>query len=612
MDSPYKGLAAFEERDGPLFYGRDRESRVVLDHVYASRLTVLSGPSGVGKTSLLEAGVTYRVHQTPGRTAVVFRDWQGDVVGNLKRAIGAEVARVAGIPAADPDDSALATYASRFAPVLDVPLVLLLDQFEEYFVFHPATQRVDLLTMDSRTFPVALMHLLAQPECPIHVLIAIREDALSMLQRLAGSMAAVLRSYIQLQHLKPAAAIDAVEGPLEAYNRFRPGAEPVYLESGLAEDVVKRLQSESVDADLAAPEATSQPGGGVDDVQIDISVQAPYLQLVMQRLWEEEVGRGSNTLSRASLRRMGSVSQIVGDHIDRSLARLNRSDREIVARIFQYLVTPSGSMQALGVGTLAFYTELPDNRIASVVERLCRPEMRMLRPLAAPGIDGGDRDARYEVFYRALVPGILDWRWRHVGEQQLTRGRWKAVGVALLAMVASELTPGFPGVLLTLVRSTGLLLVHAVLLQQVYAWFYRFVVVLPGGHTLSAHRISFVGGVLGAVLGLLWLSVTQWPAGCRSIGDLTSAGYAWNYLTLMPTMLVGSVAFLIMRAAGRFAIRVAHVRFSWGFLAGCTAIIGVSVVLIACALLGWWPSGANIAILQPSVVADCAALAAPE
>ena len=433
-----------------------------------------------------------------------------------------------------------------------------------------------------------------------------------MLQRLAGSMAAVLRSYIQLQHLKPAAAIDAVEGPLEAYNRFRPGAEPVYLESGLAEDVVKRLQSESVDADLAAPEATSQPGGGVDDVQIDISVQAPYLQLVMQRLWEEEVGRGSNTLSRASLRRMGSVSQIVGDHIDRSLARLNRSDREIVARIFQYLVTPSGSMQALGVGTLAFYTELPDNRIASVVERLCRPEMRMLRPLAAPGIDGGDRDARYEVFYRALVPGILDWRWRHVGEQQLTRGRWKAVGVALLAMVASELTPGFPGVLLTLVRSTGLLLVHAVLLQQVYAWFYRFVVVLPGGHTLSAHRISFVGGVLGAVLGLLWLSVTQWPAGCRSIGDLTSAGYAWNYLTLMPTMLVGSVAFLIMRAAGRFAIRVAHVRFSWGFLAGCTAIIGVSVVLIACALLGWWPSGANIAILQPSVVADCAALAAPE
>lgn len=210
------------------------------------------------------------------------------------------------------------------------------------------------------------------------------------------------------------------------------------------------------------------------------------------------------------------------------------------------------------------------------------------------------------------MPGILDWRWRHVGEQQLTRGRWKAVGVALLAMVASELTPGFPGVLLTLVRSTGLLLVHAVLLQQVYAWFYRFVVVLPGGHTLSAHRISFVGGVLGAVLGLLWLSVTQWPAGCRSIGDLTSAGYAWNYLTLMPTMLVGSVAFLIMRAAGRFAIRVAHVRFSWGFLAGCTAIIGVSVVLIACALLGWWPSGANIAILQPSVVADCAALAAPE
>ncbi len=57
--SPYRGLGAMEESDSDYFFGRTRETIEVLDALAASpnRLAVLIGNSGVGKSSLAQAGV---------------------------------------------------------------------------------------------------------------------------------------------------------------------------------------------------------------------------------------------------------------------------------------------------------------------------------------------------------------------------------------------------------------------------------------------------------------------------------------------------------------------------------------------------------------------------
>jgi formylglycine-generating enzyme required for sulfatase activity len=57
--SPYRGLAAMEEKDGDYFFGRERETVDVLSALAAAadRLPVLLGNSGVGKSSLAQAGV---------------------------------------------------------------------------------------------------------------------------------------------------------------------------------------------------------------------------------------------------------------------------------------------------------------------------------------------------------------------------------------------------------------------------------------------------------------------------------------------------------------------------------------------------------------------------
>src|SRR3954467_2138361 len=83
--SPYKGLAPFDdtELDAQLFFGRERERDLVVANVLANRLTVLYGPSGVGKSSLLRAGVAQRLRAEGPGLVVVHDTWADDPVGSL-------------------------------------------------------------------------------------------------------------------------------------------------------------------------------------------------------------------------------------------------------------------------------------------------------------------------------------------------------------------------------------------------------------------------------------------------------------------------------------------------------------------------------------------------
>jgi putative ribosome biogenesis GTPase RsgA len=54
---PYAGLDSYEAVLRPYFFGREGDTALIVSNVYASNLTVLYGPSAVGKSSILQAGV---------------------------------------------------------------------------------------------------------------------------------------------------------------------------------------------------------------------------------------------------------------------------------------------------------------------------------------------------------------------------------------------------------------------------------------------------------------------------------------------------------------------------------------------------------------------------
>ena len=96
---PYKGSPYFgdSEHDCALFFGRERETEVVAANLMASRLTVLYGPSGVGKSSLLRAGVARRLRalvpaaggDDQGAEVVIVDSWRDDPILAVAVAAGA-------------------------------------------------------------------------------------------------------------------------------------------------------------------------------------------------------------------------------------------------------------------------------------------------------------------------------------------------------------------------------------------------------------------------------------------------------------------------------------------------------------------------------------------
>ena len=130
--SPYKGLTPFADTatDAMLFFGRERDVEIVCANILASRLTVLYGQSGVGKSSLLAAAVARQLRGLPERpVVVVFSAWSDGPAAALAHALCAE----AGV---DPSES-LATAVERACGARG-DVYLLLDQAEEYFLYHPA------------------------------------------------------------------------------------------------------------------------------------------------------------------------------------------------------------------------------------------------------------------------------------------------------------------------------------------------------------------------------------------------------------------------------------------------------------------------------------------
>ena len=63
LDNPWPGLDSFEETASDFFHGREAEGEELVRRVIEAPLTVLFGKSGLGKTSLLKAGLFPRMRQ---------------------------------------------------------------------------------------------------------------------------------------------------------------------------------------------------------------------------------------------------------------------------------------------------------------------------------------------------------------------------------------------------------------------------------------------------------------------------------------------------------------------------------------------------------------------
>jgi WD40 repeat protein len=420
LESPYVGLSFYTEADAPLFFGRDAERQVIMGNLRASRLTLLYGASGVGKSSLLRAGVAARLRDLARHALleggascyvpVVFSAWKDDPVEDLAREIedaassffeaGGRPDLLRGSLAATVEEAVRALEHAARSGGIDPPavsLLVILDQFEEFFLYGARRD-----TRDER-FADQLSECLGRSDLPVNFLISIRDDAYAALgDLLKGRMSNVYGNYLNLGYLAPDAARDAIVKPIERYNAGVGDAGAVSIEPGLVETVLDEVRRKP------AVEQTGNGGGPAPAPEENTGqIVTPYLQLVMTALWRREIDQGSRTLRLATLRELRGADEIVARHLDDALDQLATRDREVAVDVLHHLVTPSGTKIALEVGDLAAYTSQPPDEVATVMDKLAGPARILRNVPPAPGKSpDDDTSRRFEIYHDVLTGPI--------------------------------------------------------------------------------------------------------------------------------------------------------------------------------------------------------------
>jgi len=413
LPSPYKGLIPYTEEDYEFFFGRNEEIEIIEANIIASQLTLLYGASGVGKSSVLRAGVLHHLQETttknlrdygnPDFVAVVFNSWRDDPTKSLVSTIYAAIVKTIPNKSFQQSDMELPlTEAIRtWTEELNSDLLIILDQFEEYFLYYPEEEGCN--------FDVEFPRAVNDQGLRVNFLIAIREDALAKLDRFKGRIPKLFENYLRLEYLDLESGRNAIIKPIEQFNKKHNPTVPIEIEVALTEAVLSQVVTGKLVVGETGRGGTAQESKG--------QIETPYLQLVMNRLWEVERGKKSTILTANTLNHLGGAQKIVSNHLDNVMKKFRLQDRAAASVFFQYLVTPSGSKIAYPVHDLIGLSKRSPKDVENILQQL--EKERLLRHIPFSTDQG--KDDRYEIYHDVLGRSILDWRSRFLRFQKLVR-----------------------------------------------------------------------------------------------------------------------------------------------------------------------------------------------
>ncbi len=406
---PYVGLSPYTEAQQEFFCGREHDQETIAANLMTTPLSILYGACGVGKTSVLQAGVVPFLRRLPGVIPIVFREWKGEeFLGSLKSGIAAAVLKHTGADC--PPEGPLDEMLCRASKTSGGLFALIFDQFEDYFLYYA---RGD----GSGSFDGEFARSVNRDDIDANFLVSIREDSVSLLDHFQARIPNVLSNCLRLEHLDRDGAIRAIQKPLAQHNRSRIRQEQVAIQDDLVNEIVKQVQTGRVGITPGGQGKLVEPEQAKDSPRIETA----YLQLVLERLWREESGAWEEQpegvpreLKLQTLERLGGAKKIVRTHLDESMGALSHTEQETAARVFHFLVTPSGTKIAHTVRDLAEYANVKPEELTPVLEKLSAQSLRVLHPVSA--VRG--QPPFYEIFHDVLAPAILDWRLRYLRKQE--------------------------------------------------------------------------------------------------------------------------------------------------------------------------------------------------
>jgi hypothetical protein len=416
----YPGAQPFsdDEFSRKMFFGRDQASTTLTDQILANRMVVVYAKSGLGKTSLLSAGVAPRLREDRYlplfvRVNDVERSPFASVLDGIR--LEAERQGVEYVPGATGSLWSFFKTVEFWRGDLLLTPVLILDQFEELFTLQPEQARQSFLNelgylvrgVRPSSAPDTDRALGEEPP-PLRIVLSLREDFLGFLEEASDHIPQILDHRFRLAPLSLPAAADAITGPASIDD---PGfaTKPFRFDGDAITEILDYLSRRRTKS----------------NVQTTRYVEPFQLQLVCRRI-EEIVAERQRTSSAETAIGMKDIGGEAGiretlrnfytNSVDAlPTKRVRRASRHLCE---QFLISPEGRRLSLEEMEIRKQLNLsPEILRLLVTRRLLRSENR-------------SDSSYYELSHDALIEPILTTRRR----KALLFG-WLGLGISSIGLI---------------------------------------------------------------------------------------------------------------------------------------------------------------------------------
>jgi eukaryotic-like serine/threonine-protein kinase len=365
-ESPYAGLASFQENDAGRFYGRNREIAAMVMRIRDRPLMAVVGPSGVGKSSFVRAGLVPGLKNSgekwetlvirPGRNPLqALASVLGNMVGTSNTLTDdlAQQDALAQRLAVEPGyvGNALRSRARREG----THILLFVDQFEELYT----------LVQDPRerlAFTACLSGAADDPTSPMRVVVSVRSDFLDRAAEDSHFMNELSQGLFFLPPPSREGQRDAIQQP--------------------AEMVGYRFEDPAIIEEMLDHLATT-------------SGALPLLQFTAAKLWESR-DPARKMLTVNSYRQIGGIAGALAMHADRVLQKLNQQQLALAKDLMLRLVTGERTRAIVSIDELR---ELSKDaaEVQHLIDHLVQARLLVVQT------GGGATGATVEIVHESLI-----------------------------------------------------------------------------------------------------------------------------------------------------------------------------------------------------------------
>jgi WD40 repeat protein len=361
MKSPFKFLDAYTKEDRDIFFGREKEIEELYHRVFDSRILLVYGESGTGKSSIIQCGLANKFRDSDWLPILIRR---GD---NLPDSI----ARAVKAAATTPIDYELLTTAMFKKAIRSLyidyykPIYFIFDQFEELFIFGSKEEKQSL---------VHLVQALVDSDIECRFIFIMREEYIANVTEFEKNVHGFLSNRVRIERMPHENAVQTINGPCKVYD--------IDMEQGFPEKLLNKLSPDSPDIELT------------------------YLQVFLDKIYnlalkKKEEEKSTLRFSSDLLEKTGDVSDLLGSFLEEQISLM--PDKDAALAVLKSFVSVKGTKRQLTS------LEVKDNSFTlgkSIEEPLLLEMIQAFVHLRI--LRDKDQNGRYELRHDALASKIFE------------------------------------------------------------------------------------------------------------------------------------------------------------------------------------------------------------